>query len=124
MRFIELAFKVILGILVLAIWWFFGNIFYNAALTVQAWMGEVFAFLVVKGLIGLGVLLFVFNFPSWISTEYHRYKMSVKGIDYWRTDFQTWLKTRIKINLVIVGIFAIYWLFFSSEAIDFILSTQ
>lgn len=123
MRFIELAFKVILGILVIAIWWVFGNIFYNAALTVQTWMGEVFALLVVKGLMGLSVLLFVFNFPSWISTEYRRYKWSVKKIDYWRTDFPIWLKKQKVINLFIVGIFVIYWVFFSPEGIDFILNS-
>lgn len=123
MRFIELALKVILGILVIAIWWFFGQYFYNAALTFQTWMGEVFAFLVKKGLIGLGVLLFVFNFPSWISTEYRRYKWSVKKIDYWRIDFPVWLKKQKVINLFIIGIFVIYWVFFSPEGIDFILNS-
>jgi hypothetical protein len=118
MKFIKLAFIVILGVLAIVLWWFFGNVLFLSILNVQIWIGWIFVFLVTNGLIGLSFLLFILNIPSWVSTEYHRYRWSVKKIDYWRTDFPAWLKTRKVINLGVVGFYVIFWLFFAPEAID------
>jgi hypothetical protein len=118
MKILKILFFVIAGILAIILLSLVGNLISSPFLDLQKLIAEVFYLLITNGLFGLCIVLLLINIPDWITSEYHLLKFNAN--DYWRTHFPAWLKKRIKINLVVVAIYAIYWLIFSPDGSSFV----
>ena len=113
MKILKILFFVIAGILAIILLSLAGNFISPPFLYLQELIAEVFYLLITNGLFGLCIFLLLINIPDWIISQYSLFKFNAN--DYWRTHLPVWLKKQIKINLVVVAIYAIYWFVFSPD---------